>query len=138
MIDGSTLGCPKEVSKKQHTPSDGEFLEEFSFVVTHYCSDPEFTTAVAATILGMSRMHLNRRLRSLTGQATHECILERRIAIAKSLLTQPLPVAFVAQSVGFKSVSHFSKTFRRSTGMPPSAYRAMRSLPRQPTARNNS
>jgi AraC-like DNA-binding protein len=133
MIDGPTLDCPKEVSKKQSTPRDREFLEKFSCVVTQHCSDPAFTTAVAATILGMSRMHLNRRLRHLTGRSTHECILERRMAIARSMLTQPLPVAFVAQSVGFRSVSHFSKAFRRRIGMPPSVYRAKRSLPRQPT-----
>lgn len=133
MTAGPTLDCPKEVSKKQRTPRDREFLETFSYVVTQRCSDPAFTTAVAAVLLGMSRMHLNRRLRSLAGRSIHECILKRRMAIARSMLTQPLPVAFVAQSVGFRSVSHFSKAFRRRTGMPPSVYRSKRSLPRQPT-----
>ena len=103
---------------------DREFLVQFELVLEEHGCELEFTTSIAAGKLGISRMHLNRRLRALTGKSTHALILERRLEVARTLLTQPLPVGFVAMSVGFNSFSHFAKAFRRNFGMTPSCFRA--------------
>lgn len=101
-----------------------EFLNRVHQVAEEHLADPFFTTTDAAACLLMSRMHLNRRLRKLTGQSTHQFIHERRLECARTiLLTQPLPVAAVAAQAGFMSLSHFSKAFRLRYGVPPAAYR---------------
>ncbi len=47
-----------------------------------------------------------------------------RISAAKTLLTYSyLPLASIAQRLGFSDEYHFSKTFRHHLGMPPGAYR---------------
>jgi AraC-like DNA-binding protein len=112
---------------------DREFLDRFNHTVMEHYSDPGVTTDVVAAIMGISRMHLNRRLHRLTGRSTHALILERRLEIAVTMLSQPLPIAFVAKSVGFRSTSHFAKAFRKKLEMSPSEFQARRSLPRQPT-----
>jgi transcriptional regulator GlxA family with amidase domain len=118
-----------------HSVGDQQFLERFQEVVRQHGADPEFTTATAASILGMSRMHLNRKLRLLTGCSTHGYIQGMRLEEARDLLSQPWPVAFVARSCGFKSSSHFARAFRERFGDSPSGFRARQSLARQPTRR---
>jgi AraC-like DNA-binding protein len=120
------------------SPGERLFLERFEQLVERHQAEPEFTTTSAAASLGMSRMHLNRKLRVLTGQSTHDFILRKRLEEARALLSQPLPIASVAESVGFKSSSHFAKAFRLKLGTTPSDFRAKESLARQPTGKNRS
>ncbi len=101
-----------------------EFLERVQRLAEERLADPLFTTSDAAECLEMSRMHLNRRLRTLTGKSTHQLIQEMRLESARGvLLTEPLPVASIAARVGFKSVSQFTKAFRLRYGAPPAEYR---------------
>ena len=86
-------------SKHPLSARDQKLLEGFREAVERHQSDPEFTTALAAACVGMSRMHLNRKLRALTGRSTHEYIRERRLEEARALLSQPLSVASIARSV---------------------------------------
>ena len=118
-----------------YSRGDQQFLERFREVVRQHRADPEFTTATAASILGMSRMHLNRKLHALTGESTHEYIVGMRLEEARALLLQPWPVAVVARSCGFKTSSHFARAFRDRFGDSPSGFRARQSLARQPTGR---
>ena len=51
-------------------------------------------------------------------------LINRRIDEAKELLTHSnLPIAKIAQSVGFSSQSYFSQVFRKEMHMTPGAYR---------------
>lgn len=129
----STLdGFPHHQSRKPPLSAfDREFLERFREVIAQHYADTGFTTLAAAASVAMSRMHLNRKLRALTGQSTHEYIRTMRLEAARDLLQKPLPVEFIAESVGFKSSSHFAKVFRERFGARPSTYRKMRSLARK-------
>lgn len=101
-----------------------EFLDSMRRMAEEHISDPLFTTSDAAESLGMSRMHLNRRLRTLTGKSTHQLIQELRLESARTaLLTQSQPVSAIAEQVGFKSVSQFTRAFRLKYGAPPAEYR---------------
>ena len=51
---------------------DQEFLERVREIVALHQSESAFTTSDVAAGLGISRMHLNRKLRALTGQSTHQ------------------------------------------------------------------
>jgi AraC family transcriptional regulator len=55
----------------------------------------------------------------------HRFLIRRRIEQARALLAaQTLPIAEIARSVGFRTQSHFTTTFRRETGITPSVYRS--------------
>jgi transcriptional regulator GlxA family with amidase domain len=117
-----------QATKVRLSASNLEFLERLRTAVSEHYSDPEFTTAAAAESVEMSRMHLNRKLRELTGQSTHEFIKTMRLEAARNLLPKPLPVAFIAHSVGFRSSSHFAGAFREKFGAPPSEYRTRKTM----------
>jgi transcriptional regulator GlxA family with amidase domain len=105
---------------------DEEFLERTQAVVQRHLADPLFNTSAAAEELLLSRMHLNRRLRALTGKSTHEFITAIRLGNAREMLLQSAaPVVTVSSAVGFRRASHFSRVFRHWYGMPPSLYRVL-------------
>jgi AraC family transcriptional regulator len=79
---------------------------------------------ILAAMLGMSPYYFERLFKQSVGQAPHQYILQCRIERAKQLLrTTQLPIMEIAFQVGCKNHSHFSKLFRKLTGMSPRTYR---------------
>jgi len=104
-------------------PQEERFLEQMTEIVLRHLSDPEFDTRIATKEAGLSRMHVNRRLRATTGCSTHNFICALRFRRARELLRQrSLPVSDVARAVGFRSPSHFAKAFRKRFGLSPTEF----------------
>lgn len=83
------------------------------------------TVNEAASILGVSRRLLALRIREATGQTLQDLIAENRFEEVTRLLRQTsLPLKVVADTCGFRNLSHFMTAFRRRFGKTPSAYRA--------------
>ena len=79
---------------------------------------------VLAREVGVSAFHFSRLFKQSTGSSPHQYLLHRRLDRAKTLLRQrAMPLADVSTSTGFADQSHFSKVFRRFTGITPSDYR---------------
>lgn len=82
-----------------------------------------------AAVFSYHSYYLNRIFKKSTGETIHSYLLRARVRYACSLLlTEPVPVAAVAQRAGFVNVAHFSKVFRRYCGLTPSEYRKERHL----------
>jgi AraC-like DNA-binding protein len=80
-----------------------------------------------AAMAGLSPFHFIRTFRTMTGMTPHQYVRARRIERAQELLvTTPIPVTEVCDTVGFQSLGSFSAMFRRLTGESPGAYRAAR------------
>ena len=102
---------------------DDTFVQRIEDVIASHLADPDFDTRQVASAAGISRMHLNRKLRALTGQSTREFIRIIRLQHSLSLLRQKTyRVSDVARQVGFRSLSHFAKVFREQFGVTPSQY----------------
>ena len=71
---------------------------------------------------GLSPFHLHRLFRRQVGMPPHAYQLQARIARAKRLIRQGLPLASVAAETGFADQSHFTRHFRRLVLMPPGRY----------------
>jgi AraC family transcriptional regulator len=66
-----------------------------------------------------------RRFKASTGQAPYAFVTERRVRRAAALLGRTdMAIGAIAYALGFSSQSHFTTTFRRTTGTTPRAYRA--------------
>jgi DNA-binding response OmpR family regulator len=102
---------------------DKTFLSKAIEVVEINMGDDQFDTEKLAKEIGMSRGHLNVKLRALTGFASREFIRSLRLKRAAQLIEQRSgTVSEIAYQVGFSSLSHFSKAFRASFGLLPSKY----------------
>jgi len=73
----------------------------------------------------MSAFHFARLFKLSTGVSPHRFVVGRRIDHAKVLLaTEGVSIAAVSRAAGFRTPSHFTTVFRRTTGATPSAYRS--------------
>jgi YesN/AraC family two-component response regulator len=71
--------------------------------------------------LGMSRVHLHRKLKALTDQSISQYVKDLRLEKALHLIKEgELNFSEITYEVGFSSVSHFSKVFKKQYGRTPS------------------
>ena len=78
------------------------------------------TTGMIARAVGLSRNHLMRQFKMVTGSTLHAYVEEMRTARAKALLAaDALPIKEISFRVGFNSPSSFTAAFTRRTGVTP-------------------
>lgn len=75
--------------------------------------------------LFMSKHHLSRMFRELTGTTIIDYLYKYRINQAKIMfiLNRACSVTEVYQEVGFQSISHFSRLFKKYVGISPEQFR---------------
>jgi AraC-like DNA-binding protein/mannose-6-phosphate isomerase-like protein (cupin superfamily) len=93
-----------------------------SYLLSHY--HRPVSLAQVARSVGCSPAYLCRHYRELTGQTPFQYLREIRIDAAKRLLGSEVPIARVAEMVGFDDPLYFSKVFSSHTGESPQRYRA--------------
>lgn len=72
----------------------------------------------------VSQWHLSKLLNRYTGQSFSDLLNNVRIENAKKLLTDPaLRIGDIAEMVGFLDVAHFSRVFKKQTGVSANEYR---------------
>lgn len=77
-----------------------------------------------AAAIGLTTQHLNRLCQQVTGRTTSDIIQERLVLEAKrSLVYTRMSISEVAYSLGFADPAHFSRLFRKNTGLSPKAFR---------------
>jgi AraC family transcriptional regulator len=89
--------------------------------------DLNLTTGEIARAAGLSKYHLGKAFRTSTGMTLHSYVLARRMRRSREFLANSdLPLAHIAQAVGFSSQSHFTTVFLERTGVTPGRYRSVR------------
>jgi two-component system response regulator YesN len=77
-----------------------------------------------ASFAGFNPAYLSRLFRKEKGMSLSEFILQRRVAKAKTLLSQStVKVTDIAGKVGYYNYSHFTKMFKKCTGITPQEFR---------------
>jgi AraC-like DNA-binding protein len=71
----------------------------------------------------LSRRSLTRLFRQETGLSVGQWRLRRRVIAAIALLAEGRSVTDTALTLGYESIGAFAQSFRKVTGMPPTAYR---------------
>ncbi|MBJ3775797.1 helix-turn-helix domain-containing protein [Acuticoccus mangrovi] len=81
--------------------------------------------ATYAIALGVTPTHLTRVCREATGRSASKLVEARMMAEARRLLAcTAMPVARIAEDLGYLDPAHFSRVFTRTAGMTPTAFRA--------------
>ena len=107
----------------QDEPLDALKLNQLKEFIEEHLSE-DLSIANMASVVHTSPFHFARAFKAATGQPPHRYVTQRRMEQAKILLSVTrLPVAEVANRVGFSNQSHFSAQFRRATGTTPKGYR---------------
>lgn len=95
------------------------------YIEEHY-AQPDLTLASLARILDINKCYLSTTFRKETGKTVTEYLNELRIARAVRLLnTTADSLQEIAVKVGIPNVNYFSRLFKKSRNITPSAYRKM-------------
>lgn len=92
--------------------------------------DPDFSLEALASITGTKPKYLSTIINEVFGRNLSSLLAEARIREACQKLADPatassLTIDAIAESVGYRSRTHFSALFKRITGVTPSRYAAI-------------
>jgi signal transduction histidine kinase/ligand-binding sensor domain-containing protein/DNA-binding response OmpR family regulator len=123
------------VQKVDMQSADDRLLERIMKVINDNISNSELTVDMVAANVGISRVHLHRKMKELTNQTTRDFIRNVRLKMAADLLSQKrYGIAEVADLTGFANPNSFSVAFKELYGVTPSAYMEQRLNDRPETA----
>ena len=109
----------------QVTSLDEKLIQKALSIVEINISDPDFSVDKLSREIGMSRVHLYKKLTSLTGKSPIEFIRVLRLRRAAQLLEKSqLSVSEIAYQVGFNNPKYFTKYFKSEYKTLPSEYAA--------------
>lgn len=104
--------------------SDEILMDKIMKVVNEHLDDPALNVEMLASEVGLSRVHVHRKLKELTNLSTRDFIKNIRLQQAAALLAQDhkLTISEIAYATGYTNLSHFSSSFREKYGMSPKEY----------------
>lgn len=98
-------------------------MQKVTQYIEMHISEPDLNVAALAAHVGMSRVHMHRKLKELTGQSARDFIKNVRLRQAGILLGEKtLNISDVAYALGYNNLSHFSASFRDFFGVSPKDY----------------
>jgi signal transduction histidine kinase/DNA-binding response OmpR family regulator len=112
------------------TSIDDAFLQKVKAAVERHISEEEFSVEELAQEVSMSRSQIFRKLTALTGQPPSDFIRYMRLHRAMDLLKKNAgTVSEIAYTVGFNSVTYFTKCFHQQFNVLPSEVRKQQHSP---------
>lgn len=99
------------------------FLERVVGIIREHYPDPDFGVEQMAAELGITRVHLTRKIKAESNTSPSALLKEERMKRASEmLLSGESNIAVIARECGFSTQSYFSTAFRAFFGVSPSEY----------------
>ncbi|MCR4844988.1 MAG: response regulator [Bacteroidales bacterium] len=100
-----------------------DLMDRVMEVVKRNLDNPEFSVEDLSREVGMSRVHMNRKLKEALGISPSSLIKSTRMKQAAYLLVhEKVNISEIAYRVGFSTPSYFSNSFRSYFGMSPKEF----------------
>lgn len=118
---------PMEISpsKINVTPLDEKLMQKAIRYVEDNLSRSDLSVEELSSELGMSRVHLYKKMVSITGKTPIEFIRIIRLKRAAQLLAESqLSIAEITYQTGFNNLNLFRKYFKNEFGLLPSEYQS--------------
>ncbi len=117
------FGDHTTLAKESISDMDKDFVERFKRLIGEKLADSTVTVEELGEQLGMSRVQLYRKVKSLTNYAPNELLRIARLRKAASLLaSSEMTIAEITYEVGFTSPSYFTKCYKEYFGENPTAF----------------
>jgi len=102
---------------------DEKLLSRVMATVNKHLNNSDLSVDMIAEEVGISRVHLHRKMKELTGQTPHDFIRSIRLKQAANLLaTRNMNITEVVYACGFSNAASFSTMFKNVYGMSPREY----------------
>jgi iron complex transport system substrate-binding protein len=97
-------------------------LMQQAVTLLHECYNTSLTLNDLAGRLNLSKTHFRRLFHAYTGKSPKEFLVSIRIAEAKHLLLEGMPMKQVAIAVGYEDLFYFMRVFKKNVGIPPGLF----------------
>ena len=125
-----TNDVPYDYGDMKMPSSDDQILPRTVEIIKANIGDPAFGVEELSREIGMSRVHLNRKLKETISVSPGTFIKSIRLKQAAYLLVNnKVNISEVAYKVGFSTHSYFSSSFKDFFGLPPKEFVAKYSDP---------
>ena len=113
----------EQVDEVKIKSPDEKLLERVMATINAHLDDSDLSVDMIADEVGISRVHLHRKMKELTGQTPHDFIRNIRLKRAAYLLAgQGVNVTEVMYACGFSNSASFSTVFKKFYGVSPREY----------------
>lgn len=117
------FGDNTTLAKESISDIDKSFIERFKKLIEDNLSNSELNVEELGRSMGMSRVQLYRKVKSLTNYAPNELLRIARLKKATSLLSSSdMTIAEITYEVGFTSPSYFTKCYKDHFGESPTDF----------------
>lgn len=118
------LSADIDPDKVASLSEDEELATRMMNAITKNIGNPDYTVDMLASDVAMSRASLYKKSSTMLGITPNDFLRNVRLKQAESLLSDTsMPIAEVAERVGFSTPRYFSQCFRQMYGVTPSEYR---------------
>jgi len=116
-------GSPLISNEEGIISSDKQFLNKFVNQLENSYMNNDISIEKLSEILGVSRVHLHRKIKDITGLSPVDYLRNFRLVKAVKLLEQELySISEIAYQTGFSSPAYFTKCFKDTFNMTPTEY----------------
>lgn len=113
----------EQVDQIKMKSPDEQLLDRVMKVINKNISNSDLSVDAIADEVGLSRVHLHRKMKELTGQTPHDFIRNIRLKQAANLLaSHNMNITEVMYACGFNNAASFSTIFKKFYGMSPRDY----------------
>ena len=113
----------EQVDDVQMKSPNDKLLERVMNVINKNISNSDLSVDYIADEVGISRVHLHRKMKELTGQTPHDFIRNIRLKQAAQLLANhSMNITEVMYACGFNNSASFSTIFKKFYGVSPRDY----------------
>ena len=114
------FGGGQALAKEDVCDMDKDFVEKFKALIDAKMGDSGLNVEDLGKEMGLSRVQLYRKIKSLTNYSPNELLRIARLKRAASLLaSSDMTVAEIGYEVGFSSPSYFAKCYKEQFGESP-------------------
>jgi signal transduction histidine kinase/ligand-binding sensor domain-containing protein/DNA-binding response OmpR family regulator len=111
------------LQKPEVKSPDEKLMERILKALNNNMGNPDLSIETLAVEVGISRVHLHRKLKELTNQTTRDFIRNTRLKQAAQLLSEKRhSISEIAVLTGFSNPNNFSTAFKELHGMSPTEY----------------
>jgi DNA-binding response OmpR family regulator/anti-sigma regulatory factor (Ser/Thr protein kinase) len=112
-----------KIEKIEMKSADEILMQKIMKIINENLSNPDLSVEMLASSVGMSRVHMHRKLKELTNQSARDFIRGIRLKQAATLLSNKKhTISEVAYATGFSNLSHFSNSFKEFYGVSPKEF----------------
>lgn len=127
LFDAFVIHYISEYSDYGQEKLEGILDQEGLGILNTYISSnigENITSMMLAEQVGLSNYTFLNEFKQLTGQTPHQYLLSKKLEAAKEMLSgSKQSIMVISHILGFTDSSHFSKFFKKWTGVSPSKYR---------------